>query len=81
MDFAAPEVILKAAGGTITNLENKELSYGKKNFEQGGIIIASNDVTTHKNKCQEIKENYKIRYLSHRTLIQRRNWRWSWFRI
>ncbi len=55
-DFAAPEVILKAAGGTITNLENKELSYGKKNFEQGGIIIASNDVTTHKNKCQEIKE-------------------------
>ena len=42
-DFAAPEAILKAAGGAITNLDNEELSYGKSNFEQGGIIVASNN--------------------------------------
>ena len=27
-DFAAPEAILRAAGGAITNLDNEELSYG-----------------------------------------------------
>ena len=48
-DFAAPEAILKAAGGSITNLNNEELSYGKPNFEQGGIIVASNN---HLNSCK-----------------------------
>ena len=37
-DFAAPESILKAAGGKITNLDNEELSYGQTGYEQGGII-------------------------------------------
>ena len=55
-DFAAPEAILKAAGGAITNLENEELSYGKPRFSQGGIIIASNNKKTHKNTCLIIKE-------------------------
>ncbi len=55
-DFAAPEAILKAAGGAITNLNNEDLSYGKSNFEQGGIIIASNNRNTHKSICLEIKE-------------------------
>ncbi len=55
-DFAAPEAILKSAGGSITNLCNEELSYGKSNFEQGGIIVASSDCNTHKNTCLEIKE-------------------------
>ena len=55
-DFAAPEAILKAAGGAITNLDNKELSYGKSNFEQGGIIVASNNINIHKSICLEIKE-------------------------
>jgi len=54
-DFAAPEAILKAAGGAITDLDNKELTYGKLNFEQGGIIIASNDINAHKSICLEIK--------------------------
>ena len=54
-DFAAPEAILKAAGGAITNLENEELSYGGINFEQGGIIIASNNYYAHKNLCAQIK--------------------------
>ena len=31
-DFAAPEAILKAAGGAITNLDNEELNLWKKKF-------------------------------------------------
>ena len=58
-DFAAPEAILKAAGGAITNLENEELSYGKLNFEQSGIIVASNNHQKHKNICLEIREIIK----------------------
>jgi len=58
-DFAAPEAILKAAGGVITNLNNQELIYGKSNFEQGGIIVASNDINTHEGICAEIKEIIK----------------------
>tara|TARA_B100000073_G_scaffold82687_1_gene63319 strand:+ start:69678 stop:70580 length:903 start_codon:yes stop_codon:yes gene_type:complete len=55
-DFAAPESILKAAGGAITNLDNEELSYGKASFEQGGIIVATNDKKTHGRICYEIKK-------------------------
>ena len=55
-DFAAPESILRAAGGAITNLDNQELSYGKTSFEQGGIIVATNDKKTHGSVCYEIKE-------------------------
>ena len=54
-DFAAPESILKAAGGAITNLDNQELSYGKTNYEQGGIIVATNNRNTHGSICLEIK--------------------------
>ena len=32
-DFSAPEAILRAAGGAITNINNEELSYGECNFE------------------------------------------------
>ena len=55
-DFAAPESILKTAGGAITNLDNQELSYGKANFEQGGIIVATNNRETHGSICSEIKK-------------------------
>ncbi len=55
-DFAAPAAILKAAGGEITNLDNKELSYGKAGFEQGGIIVATNNKKTHGSICLEIKK-------------------------
>ena len=58
-DFSAPEVILKAAGGAITNLDNEELSYGKSNFEQGGIIVASNNNLMHESICLKIKEIIK----------------------
>ena len=48
-----------AAGGAITNLDNKELTYGRKNFQQGGIIIASMDKKIHENLCNQIKETIK----------------------
>ena len=53
-DFAAPEALLKAAGGTITDLNNNELTYGKSNFEQGGILVATNNRLTHRSICSEI---------------------------
>ena len=58
-DFAAPEAILKAAGGAITNLDNKELTYGNLKYEQSGILIASNDKSSHKLICSEIKKIIK----------------------
>jgi len=58
-DFAAPESILKAAGGAITNLDNQPLSYGKNSFQQGGIIVATNDEKTHRSICLEIKKIIK----------------------
>ena len=54
-DFAAPEAILRSSGGAITNLDNEELSYNKVNYDQRGIIIASNDKKTHESKCKQIK--------------------------
>ena len=58
-DFAAPEAILKAAGGALTNLDNQDLSYGKSNYEKGGIIIASNNRENHENLCLQLKEIIK----------------------
>ncbi len=55
-DFAAPQSILKAAGGAITNLDNQELSYGQNNFKQEGIIIASNNVSKHMGLLLEIRD-------------------------
>ena len=62
-DFAAPEAILRAAGGEITSLDNEELIYGSSTFEHGGVILASNNKNTHKDLCLQIKEiikKYKI---------------------
>ena len=55
-DFAAPEAILRAAGGAITNVDNEELSYGKASYKQDGIIIASSNKKTHEEICLQIKE-------------------------
>ncbi len=55
-DFAAPEAILKQAGGSITTIDNKELIYGQKNYRQEGLIIASNDSENHERICWEIKK-------------------------
>jgi len=62
-DFAAPEAILKAAGGTITNIDNKDLVYGGTDLKHSGIIIASNNKQNHKRICLQIKdiiERYNI---------------------
>ena len=58
-DFAAPEAILKGAGGAITNIDNESLSYGKSNLEHGGIIVASNNYLVHPTICLQIKEIIK----------------------
>ena len=55
-DFAAPEAILKAAGGAITKINNQDLFYGRPNFEQGGIIVASNDNLRHETICSQLRE-------------------------
>ncbi len=55
-DFAAPESVLKGAGGKITNLDNEELSYGQTGYEQGGIIVATSNRNTHERICLEIKK-------------------------
>ena len=55
-DFAAPEAILRAAGGAITNVDNEELSYGKESYKQDGIIIASNNKKNHRSVCKQVKE-------------------------
>ena len=55
-DFAAPSALLKAAGGAVTNLDNKELVYNQPRFEQNGIIVASNNELNHEKVCLEIKE-------------------------
>ena len=55
-DFAAPESILKAAGGAITNLDNQELTYGQTRFQHGGVIVATRNKNTHGSICLEIKK-------------------------
>ena len=64
-DFAAPEAILKAAGGAITTLDCQPLTYGKRNFEQDGIIVASSNLVTHMNVCLQIKEIIKNSQIYH----------------
>ena len=54
-DYAAPDAILRAAGGVITNLDNEEIVYNKKNLDHSGLIIASNNRTNHKFICKELK--------------------------
>ena len=55
-DFAAPAAVLRSSGGVITNIYNQELTYGKSNFGQEGIIIASNNSKKHGQICLEIRE-------------------------
>ena len=55
-DFAAPAALLKAAGGAITSIENKELVYNQPKFEQKGVIVASNSKHNHEKICLTIKE-------------------------
>ncbi len=58
-DLAAPEAILKGSGGLITDINNRELLYGKTKFEQSGILIASNNSEDHYKICFEVKKIIK----------------------
>ena len=55
-DFAAPEAILRAFGGKISTLENKELNYCQPGFKQSGFLLASRNEDAHKYICCELKE-------------------------
>ena len=63
-DFAAPEAILKQAGGAITTLNNKELIYGQDGLRQEGLIIASNNKQNHGSICLEIQKILKRRNIN-----------------
>ena len=58
-DFAAPEAILKQAGGAITTIDNENLIYAQDDFRQEGLIIASNSRKHHESICLEIKKILK----------------------
>ncbi len=54
-DFAAPEAILKTAGGAITTIDNEPLTYNNHSFKQEGLIVASGNKSVHRKLCDELK--------------------------
>ncbi len=59
-DLAAPAIILKNAGGAVTNLFNEELKYNNnRNFDQDNIIIATSNNLNHKTICSKVLSHIK----------------------
>ena len=54
-DFAAPEAILRTSGGSITTINNVELTYNKPDFSHEGIIIATGNKLFHQSICSQIR--------------------------
>ena len=55
-DFAAPEAVLRTAGGSLTTLNNGELIYNGQDYNQQGIIIATGNKLFHQSICSQLKE-------------------------
>ncbi|KGG16362.1 3'(2'),5'-bisphosphate nucleotidase [Prochlorococcus sp. MIT 0602] len=53
-DIAAPEIILKAAGGKFTHANNKAISYNTGDINQWGCIVASHG-RHHEELCKTIQ--------------------------
>ena len=43
-DIAAGHAILEHAGGIVTDFDNKEILYGKKDFKNSSIILKSKNI-------------------------------------
>ena len=43
-DIAAGHAILKHAGGMVTDFDNKEIKYGKKDFKNPSLILKSKNI-------------------------------------
>ena len=48
--------ILNISESNLGQIENVDLNYGKENFAQSGIIIASSNKEKHGEICSQIKE-------------------------
>ena len=58
-DFAAPEILMRGAGGLISNLKGENITFlGNEKFEQQEIIVASKNVN-HKLICDKISSFIK----------------------
>ncbi len=57
-DMAAPEAILKAAGGRFTHADGIELRYNKGDFLQQGCLIASHGYSHHE-ICEKVLSELK----------------------
>jgi|TARA_B100001093_G_scaffold502420_1_gene555375 3'(2'), 5'-bisphosphate nucleotidase len=51
-DIAAGHAILKHSGGTVTDFNNQEISYGKKDFKNPSIILKSNKLNLWMNSSE-----------------------------
>ena len=54
-DMAAPQAVLKAAGGSFTHADGMDLKYYQNNFEQKGCLIASHGLK-HELICNKAKK-------------------------
>ena len=43
-DIAAGHAILKHAGGVVTDFDNKEIKYGKRDFKNTSLILKSKNI-------------------------------------
>ena len=46
-DIAAGHAILKHSGGSVTDFENNEILYGKKDFQNPSLILKSKKLISH----------------------------------